>query len=211
VATLIALQREAVAVQQHIHRFLDSHARLAEEHPDYAALSPAINRHLLVDRLTGLPNHMFFELHLSALLRRSGRSGRGFALLWMDVDHLQRLNHRLGRAAGDHLLTTLAGRIESGVRSSDVLARIGGDTFGMLLDGVGDETAVTAALQKVLAPVGETLEFPAGGESIRVSPSFSVGAALFPRHAETQSGLYAAARLAAEAVRGSGGNGLRVG
>lgn len=212
VRVLLALHTRANALQMQIHAFLDEQGRLGAANPQVLALQPSLYRHLLLDLLTGLPNRMFFDLHLSGLVRRGARGGRGFALVWMDLDHLKRINERHQREAGDQMLLAVAQRLESTVRASDVLARIEGDTYGLILDGVTDEASAQAALGKLLKAVGEPLETQAGGGGpLTLIPTLSVGIALYPRHGEDQLVLLTAARQAAQEVLRMGGDGVRIG
>ena len=209
---ILAMHLQAATVQRQIHLFLDEHARIAEANPQIAAMTPSLHRHLLLDLLTGLPNRMFFELHLLALMRRNARGGAGFALAWLDVDHLPRINQRHRRSTGDRLLTAIAQRLETGVRSSDILARIGGDTYGVVLDGVVDEAGAKTAVGKLLKAVGEPLDsLDAQGAPLTLVPTLSVGVALYPRHGEDLTELYHVSRLAAAEVLRQGGDGVRVG
>lgn len=220
VRLLLELHLKANALQLQIAAYMDEHARIAADNPQVRALQPSLHRHLLQDPLTGLPNRIFFDLHLMALIRRAPRGGRGFGLVWLDVDHLKRINERHQRGVGDRTLLAVAQRLESLVRSSDVLARIEGDTFGLILDGVSDNTAAEAALHKLLAAVGEPLELSLGSplgeagqsqETVTLIPTLSVGVALYPRHGEDQATLLGVAEQAALEVLRMGGDGVRVG
>ena len=209
---LLQLHVRANGLQMQIHSFLDDHARLSAENPQVRALQPSLHRHLLLDLLTGLPNRMFFDLHLMGLIRRGARGGKGFALVWIDLDHLRRINERYGREVGDQMLLAVAQRLEQVVRSSDVLARIEGDTYGLILDGVTEPKGAQAALSKVLSMAGEPLEITdMKGETVTLIPTLSAGVALYPRHGEDQLGLFTVAQQSAHDVLRMGGDGVRVG
>ncbi len=209
---LLELHVRANGLQLQIDTFLDQQARLSISNPQIRAMQPGLHRHLLTDLLTGLPNRMFFDLHLAALIRRGARGGRGFSLVWIDLDHLSRVNDRYQRAVGDQMLVTIAQRLEAVVRSSDVLARVEGDTYGLILDDVGESKAVRAALNKVLAVAGEPLEATgADGQSVTLIPTLSVGVACYPRHGEDQVTLMGVAQQAAQEVLRLGGDGVRIG
>ena len=100
------------------------------------------------DPLTSLGNRRFFEQVAHAELNRSRRYARPFALAYLDVDHFKAVNDRYGHAAGDRLLQLIARQLSKGLRKSDVIARIGGDEFAVLLPETPLDGA-RIALQKV--------------------------------------------------------------
>jgi diguanylate cyclase (GGDEF)-like protein len=108
------------------------------------------------DPLTGLPNRVLFMDRLDRMLTSSLSAGSaGFAVLFLDVDRFKVVNDSLGHVAGDELLIEIAKRLESSLRAADTvarfegehtLARMGGDEFTVLLDGIGDvDRALTIA------------------------------------------------------------------
>ncbi|RME48287.1 MAG: diguanylate cyclase, partial [Deltaproteobacteria bacterium] len=92
----------------------------------------------LYDPLTGLPNRTLFLDRLVGVLRKSERNRNlHFALLFLDLDRFKVMNESLGHARADELLKAVAQRLDAFVRASDTLARFGGDTFVILLEGIG--------------------------------------------------------------------------
>lgn len=89
------------------------------------------------DPLTKLPNRRMLHEHLHKFVAKTKRSGNKGALLFIDLDNFKRINDSLGHAAGDELLVSVANRLSGIVRSSDILARVGGDEFVILLDCLG--------------------------------------------------------------------------
>ena len=140
------------------------------------------------DPLTGLLNRYAFMERLDALMG-SGRAGRPGdqqgALLFIDLDHFKRVNDSLGHLAGDVLLQTLAQRLVTLLRTSDVVARFGGDGFMVLLPGALPLADVQEVAHKLLASLGAPVMLE--GRSISVTPS--MGIALFPLHADTPADL----------------------
>jgi diguanylate cyclase (GGDEF)-like protein/PAS domain S-box-containing protein len=140
------------------------------------------------DPLTGLLNRYAFMERLDALMG-SGRTGRPGdqqgALLFIDLDHFKRVNDSLGHLAGDVLLQTLAQRLVTLLRTSDVVARFGGDEFMVLLPGALPLADVQEVAHKLLASLGAPVVLE--GRSISVTPS--MGIALFPLHADTPADL----------------------
>jgi len=139
------------------------------------------------DPLTGLPNRLLFMDRLERLLAR-GRSGgsTGFAVLFLDVDRFKFVNDSLGHVAGDDLLIEIARRLESSLRASDTvarfeghtLARMGGDEFTILLDGIGDGDRALAIANRLRAAVAQPFQLP-GREVIT---SISVGVVISADH-----------------------------
>jgi len=103
------------------------------------------------DSLTGLLNRRRFEEDLLRQLDRCRRYGERAALAVIDIDNFKDVNDKLGHVAGDQLLRLLADVLRGNVRSSDVVARIGGDEFAVLLLGVGSEDVRDAASSLVEA------------------------------------------------------------
>jgi diguanylate cyclase (GGDEF)-like protein/PAS domain S-box-containing protein len=156
------------------------------------------------DHLTGLPNRAQLLEHLELELERARRSGRSVAVVLVDLDDFKAINDRLGHAAGDAALTSAARRLRSVVRAGDLLGRVGGDEFLLVLAGlpptatvegspVPDPAAVDHAVAHVRANLHSALEEPVelAGAPVRVSASS--GAAVFPRDAGDASGLLALA------------------
>ncbi len=85
------------------------------------------------DNLTGLPNRRLMEEHLSGLLRRAPVDRTHVALLYLDLDRFKLINDTLGHSYGDDLLMEVADRLRSNVRPTDLVTRIGGDEFMIVL------------------------------------------------------------------------------
>ena len=107
------------------------------------------------DPLTGLANHRHFHERLRAELDRAGRDGTNLALVVLDLDHFAGLNDRRGHRFGDRVLSEIAVTIGAGVRASDLVARVAGGRFAVLLPGAtGRDAAVIAdALRARVAEV----------------------------------------------------------
>jgi diguanylate cyclase (GGDEF)-like protein/PAS domain S-box-containing protein len=140
------------------------------------------------DELTGLPNRALFTLRLEAALATIAPSDEsGISLLFMDLDKFKFVNDSLGHRIGDLLLIDVAGRLRKCLRDGDVLARMGGDEFVMLVDGPLS-TAVMVA-ERILQVLDAT--FAIDGHSISTSPSIGI--------AHTQSGEYSPGDLLRDA------------
>lgn len=105
----------------------------------------------LYDTLTGLPNRAFlYDLLNRALARLARRSDYTFAVLFLDLDRFKQVNDTLGHAAGDDLLVEVARRLEESVRPGDVVTRLAGDEFCVLLDGIGESGDATRVARRIL-------------------------------------------------------------
>jgi diguanylate cyclase (GGDEF)-like protein/PAS domain S-box-containing protein len=156
------------------------------------------------DPLTGLPNRLLVEQELDLALARARRAGGAAALMFVDLDDFKEVNDRLGHATGDRLLTAVAGRLRGVLRSSDVLARQGGDEFLVLLADLADDAALAA--ESVGAKLLEALRDPfvIGGTELRTGAS--IGVSLYPIDgAETEALMRHADAAMYEAKAAGGG------
>jgi len=108
-------------------------------------LIAALEQQSNYDDLTGLCNRRNFTRHLERLLHSARNGDHAHALVYIDLDHFKIINDTCGHGAGDRFLSQLAGALQSKVRRSDVIARIGGDEFGVLLEDCVLERAMLVA------------------------------------------------------------------
>jgi diguanylate cyclase (GGDEF)-like protein/PAS domain S-box-containing protein len=126
------------------------------------------------DPLTGLPNRREFESRLMQALARAGRSRRAMAVIFLDVDHFKAINDGHGHAAGDAVLKTFATRIRTAVRTTDTAARLAGDEFVVILEGLHDDDEASRVAAKLVDTIREPMPLPGGGE---ISVTTSIGMA----------------------------------
>ncbi len=106
------------------------------------------------DTLTMLPNRMYLKNQITrSLMRISRDSGYGFSLLFLDLDGFKEVNDTYGHRTGDSLLTMVAGRFKESVRSIDVVARVGGDEFIILLDGIVDHADIKYITNRIIKSI----------------------------------------------------------
>jgi diguanylate cyclase (GGDEF)-like protein/PAS domain S-box-containing protein len=131
------------------------------------------------DELTGLPNRAMFREHLDLALARAARHGTAIAILNLDLNRFKLVNDSLGHAAGDQLLREAATRLAGAVRASDLVARVGGDEFVVLLADVehGREREVA---ELVARGIHEALEQAFTISAAEFYVGTSIGIALYP-------------------------------
>lgn len=128
------------------------------------------------DPVTGLPDRSLFEIRLAQALRRVRRDRRdqGPAVLFVDLDDFKAVNDSLGHASGDALLAAVGSRIRACTRPEDLLARVGGDEFAVLLPGAS-LPAASGVADRIVAALGEPFEL----RGSRVVIGCSVGSTAF--------------------------------
>ena len=156
-----------------------------------------------IEPKTGLFNMRHFNAALAQELARSGRFGRGVALLMVDVDHLREVNNTRGHVAGDAALRLVAETIRAATRDYDVAARFGGDEFVVLLPET-DEAGALAVAERVRAGVEAT------GRAAGLPITVSIGVAADAAPALTPDGFLALADRAAYRAKFSGRNTIAV-
>lgn len=119
-----------------------------------------LNELARVDVLTNLPNRRQLEEKLEQAVKRGRRSGRPIAVLFLDIDHFKQINDKHGHGVGDEVLKEFAGRLVRCVRGTDTVARLAGDEFVIVLEGLNDSSEA----QMVARKIGQALE-PAFGEA----------------------------------------------
>lgn len=158
------------------------------------------------DALTGLANRHRFNDGIAAALQRSQRSGLPVALLFLDIDGFKAINDTLGHAAGDDVLLEFAHRMLQAVRSTDLVARLAGDEFVIVLEGVHGREEARFIARKIIASMRR--EFRAGDTMVRVTTS--IGIALGKGGETTSEALLKRADTALYAAKREGRNRFEV-
>jgi len=154
------------------------------------------------DNLTRLPNRVVFGQEVNGAVEFGRRHGRQCAVLFVDLDRFKIINDTLGHMSGDSLLIEIAGRIKQCVSKSDVVARIGGDEFVILLRDVVAADQISNVARKLLAAVVKPATI--NGQECRVTAS--IGASLFPADAKNEGTLTKNAEAAMYAAKEAGRN-----
>jgi diguanylate cyclase (GGDEF)-like protein/PAS domain S-box-containing protein len=140
---------------------------------DRLAAERQLQHDALHDGLTGLPNRALFMDRVDQVLQRARRSPTiGCAVLYLDIDRFKLVNDSLSHAVGDHLLVALASRVAGVLRPGDTVARIGGDEFTMLLDGVISDDEALLIAERVQLALSDA--FAVDGHELFVSASIGI-------------------------------------
>ncbi len=154
------------------------------------------------DALTGLPNRTHCEDRARRGLSVAAREGTRFAYVFVDLDRFKRINDTLGHAVGDDLLVQVAERLRSVVGPQDVVTRLGGDEFLVMVPGLPGVAAAERIASQILRGLREP--YPVAGESMFTTAS--VGVACYPDHGRDHGTLLARADRAMYAAKGRGRN-----
>ncbi len=144
------------------------------------------------DPLTGLPNRTLFLDRFEHARELARRGGERFALVFIDLDNFKQLNDHYGHAAGDAVLRSTAQRVARALRKGDTVARIGGDEFLVLLEGLSGRRATADATQHIV----RALRAPIEHEQRVLRIDASVGVALYPDDGDSYAALSSAADAA---------------
>ncbi|HUH31243.1 MAG TPA: EAL domain-containing protein [Rhodanobacter sp.] len=179
IANSIFRRRAALALHEanaQLEQRVEARTReLREQIAQREQIQQQLKHQILHDQLTGLPNRGRLRLRIDQLLELMQREpGRRCALLYLDVDRFKVVNDSLGHLAGDAVLKGVAQRLLSCVREPDMVARLSGDEFALLLDSVDSPVAAMQVATRVLEAVNMPLHI--AGEDLL--PAASIGVAL---------------------------------
>lgn len=172
-------------------------ATLLLEDAEQASREQALIRRAYFDELTGLPNRRIIEQSVSALI---GAGPTPFALAFIDVDGFKHVNDFYGHNVGDALLVQISERVAASLRPSDMLARLSGDEFVLLLSPADDMDQ----LRRDVAAISALLKQPFYIESNEILSSASIGVSVYPRDGATYDALRANADRAMYRCKGMG-------
>ncbi len=132
------------------------------------------------DSLTGLPNRLLSLDRLSQMLKDAHRAKNNVAVLFIDLDDFKKVNDTMGHSVGDELLIQAAVRLKNTIRESDVVGRLGGDEFIIILSNINEPTEVEIIARKLL----EQFYQPFRLENRELVSTISIGIALYPLDSE---------------------------
>ena len=172
------------------------------QHRELADANKEISRLAYMDAVTQLPNRHRFNQALEESIHQCRRDNECFSLFYLDLDGFKAINDNQGHGAGDAILAEIAQRLKRAVRSTDMVFRIGGDEFAILLSGANMPEAVTHVTEKLLINVAEPIEI---GEHM-LTVSVSIGIACYPKLASNSKTLIELADSAMYRAKSRGKN-----
>jgi len=151
------------------------------------------------DGLTGLPNRKLFSEQLEQALKRA-RRGERLAVLYLDVDHLKRINDTLGHPAGDKLLKGVADRLRGCIRDIDVVARLSGDEFAIIQSSLDRPDDAAALAMRAREAIHEPFDL----DGHQVTVDISIGISIAPNDATELNELLKSADIALYEAKNTG-------
>ncbi|SFE45551.1 response regulator receiver modulated diguanylate cyclase [Sulfitobacter brevis] len=149
-------------------------------------------RAAISDPLTGLHNRRYAMPHLARIAEHAQTTGRPYAVMVADLDHFKRINDDYGHAAGDAVLIEVAARLRGALRAVDMVARIGGEEFMIVMPGTTPKTAQTIAIRLCNSIGHDAFKLPGriGAINVTVSIGMAISHQLTTaRHAHDLSGV----------------------
>lgn len=161
-----------------------------------------LERMATTDKLTRLPNRALWRDHLNMALAASRRvPGSQVIVISLDINQFKMYNDTLGRDVGDILLRDVADRLNSIVRESDSLARLGGDHFGILLQPVSNARVAT---ERVITQILDSFDMPFSYQNKQLCLSLTMGIACFPEDGTNEESLLTNAESAMQRAKRNG-------
>jgi diguanylate cyclase (GGDEF)-like protein/PAS domain S-box-containing protein len=154
------------------------------------------------DTLTHLPNRAMLMDRLSVILAAARRNQTQVGVVFIDLDNFKTVNDSLGHYAGDALLKRVAQRLQSCLRGTDLVGRLGGDEFLAVISDVGSVEDIAAVVEKIAEAISE----PFSIEDQPLAVSGSIGVSLFPRDGDTPDALVRNADAAMYLAKDNGRN-----
>ncbi|WP_426415839.1 ABC transporter substrate-binding protein [Aestuariirhabdus sp. LZHN29] len=159
------------------------------------------------DLLTGVANRTLFYDQFERAIKLAARRSARLALMFVDLDDFKAVNDCFGHESGDAVLQVTVARIRGCIRSTDILARHGGDEFVVLLEDCGENKIITDIATKIVNAVTRPIPLPSG-DTAQIGAS--IGISLYPQHGEDSDALTRSADKAMYRVKGSGKQGYQI-
>lgn len=192
--TVTAVRNHANVITNYVGVFAD----ISDIKRSQQQLNALVNH----DPLTGLPNRRLIQQLFTHALQRATRQQQQAAVLFIDLDRFKNINDSLGHIAGDQLLLGVAERIRESLRESDIVGRLGGDEFIVMLENLHSRADAAHKAEDIL----HALQRPFTLEQHDVFVGASIGIAMYPHDGNDVEGLIKAADLAMYQVKNNGKN-----
>lgn len=165
-------------------------------------LEEKLQFHSTHDALTGLPNRFLLLDRINQAIFSSKKLNHSFAVLFIDLDRFKLVNDSLNHAAGDELLTAISERLQALLKPLHTLARMGGDEFVILLNNLRNRNEITEITHRILTAIRHPITI----NHREITPSASIGIALYPKDGEKADTLLRNADTAMYYAKKAGGN-----
>lgn len=192
--TITAVRNHANVITNYVGVFAD----ITEMKRSQTQLNSLVNH----DPLTGLPNRRLINHLFTHALQRANRNEQQAAVLFIDLDRFKNINDSLGHYSGDQLLLGVTERLRASLRESDIVGRLGGDEFIVLLENLHDKADATQKAHDILDALRR--EFMIDHHAIFVGAS--IGISMYPHDGQDVESLIKAADLAMYEVKNNGKN-----
>jgi diguanylate cyclase (GGDEF)-like protein len=173
---------------------------ISRQEQDRAAKEELVRHQAYHDALTGLPNRAYFGERLHETLSHAARHGHAFALMFVDLDRFKIVNDSLGHQAGDALLRVVSERIHCSLRASDLLFRMGGDEFTIILAELAAPEDADGVARRIL----EAVTAPVTIHEHELRTSATIGIAVYPGDGDSPDELLRNADAAMYSAKATG-------
>jgi diguanylate cyclase (GGDEF)-like protein len=195
-ACLLFLRRQTSALNARLQEVESKHEEFLEQAKHSQAIQRKVEAQLLEkqqrldrlahhDQLTGLPNRLFLAAHLPLAVEESRKTRTPLAVLFLDLDRFKHINDTHGHEMGDKLLQEVAQRIQSSVRADDIVVRMGGDEFVVILNKIKTVEQANETAARILA----SLNVPLVIADKPLVTTVSIGLSMFPRDGDDVGAL----------------------
>lgn len=216
-AWLIVMRGRTQALDAKLQDIEAKHAEFLEQAEHGRAIQRKVEAQLLDkqqrldrlahhDQLTGLPNRLFLAAHLPVAMEEARKTRTPLAVLFLDLDRFKHINDTHGHEVGDKLLQEVAQRIQASVRADDIVVRMGGDEFVVILNKIKTLEQANETAARILAGLNVPLEI-AGKPLVT---TVSIGLSLYPRDGDNVGALLRHSDTAMYQAKDRGRNNFQV-
>ena len=167
-------------------------AHLMRSEAAFSAKETEVTQLALHDTLTGLPNRRYLQVQIDRSIARASREAQQFAVLMIDLESFKPVNDRHGHAAGDLVVMEISRRLTNQVRKDEVVSRLSGDEFVVVLNHTGSAEGTLRAAQRLIGALSQPIELTFGSMHVNAS----VGVAFYPTDATNADDLLRKAAVA---------------